>query len=355
MPTRGEGDVTRQRDETELYHRQWLHAIEDDTTVDSDVLQVLRIYSDEAGLGDGLTVSMSRKLLHRLTHLSYDRLQTVHVYAEEHGWLARVPGRDGRSVYYALEIGRPGERRSFRGRPVPERSVGRTDTDPWDGSKPIRGTDRSNQSVGRIDIIRGADQSGPNRSAGRIPTISRERKHLSPRRGSTQALLATQETDVTEAEAEAVLALLTARGAKSALAVLHAELSAGRGSALVREVRQRAASAKQTDAAVPTSIAGTPSAPPFAALCSWCSRPGHDRDACPERAALSRSSATELQPAAESVRAEEQGDGREEFARRLAVMKARTAERPPVPAGPVDPDELRDVLPEDYGDGDHAA
>jgi hypothetical protein len=106
----------------------------------------------------------------------------------------------------------------------------------------------------------------------------------------------------------------------------------------------------------PTSVAdsvGTPSAPRLATLCAWCSRPGHDLAACPDRATLSRDPDSEARPAAKPVPSDERGEGREEFTRRLAAMRARPAERARVPAGVVYPDESRDVLPDD--DGDHAA
>jgi hypothetical protein len=101
--------------------------------------------------------------------------------------------------------------------------------------------------------------------------------------------------------------------------------------------------------------ASTPTPARYAEMCAWCSRPGHDRDGCPERAALSRGPDGGPVPATAPVRAVDQVDGRGEFARRLAAMKARHTERVQGPAGPVYPDESRDVLPDDYGDGDHAA
>lgn len=215
------------------------------------------------------------------------------------------------------------------------------------GGRPVRPA-QTPVSAGRTEVpLTGGPVGGTSirSTEDEVPTdeIPLSRAPRGPR-----AALAAVVPDVTERETELVLEVIRGRSlVQSASAVLRREIADGNGPALVAAVRQP-----------PTAAPGSaPTLTParYAEMCTWCSRPGHDRGACPERAELARDPGTEPRPLDKAASAEETGDGREEFARKLAAMKARNAERARVPAGPVYPDESRDVLPDDYGDGDHAA
>lgn len=273
----------RQPDEPEPYHRQWLHAAEGDATIDSDVMLVLRIYADVAHEGDHRTASMSRSMFRLLTHLSYDRLQAVHEYAEEHGWLARVPGppkADKRSVYYALMIGRPGERRRYRGtRPKREgqptgRSVQRIDLNLSSGSVSIRATDQSEQSVPRIDSIRGTDQPGADQSVARNLTLDSQIDRSSLRPGTIPQLLA-QVGEVSPDVIGAVSAILQGRSHKPA-AVLYTVITEGRWAELRAEAQHWIASRRSPSDQRPSST-------PAGALCPRCVNGTHAEANCPTR------------------------------------------------------------------------
>jgi hypothetical protein len=97
-------------------------------------------------------------------------------------------------------------------------------------------------------------------------------------------LLAAVVPDVTERETELVIQMLNARpGVQSGSAVLPREIRDGNGPALVAEVRQRAG---RPPGPAPSGDL-RPAAVPYRDMCSWCSRPGHDADNCPDRRQLS--------------------------------------------------------------------
>jgi hypothetical protein len=282
----------RQPDEPDPWHRQWLHAAEDDITVPSGVLQVLRIYADVAELGDGRTACMSRLEMHHLTHQSYGLLQTVHEYAEGHGWLVRCPGppkADSRRVYYSLEIGQPGKSREYKGeRPKREknpkkRSVPQIDVNLSDGSEPICTTDRSSQSVLQIDSIRTTDQSGSDQSVVRNLTLDSEidrSSYLQP--GSVPELLA--QVDVTDSIIVAeVEVILQERSIKPGGYLYHL-IKKGDHVPLIDEARQRIAArnapASAGGLAQPGPADRLPSARQVRDLCPRCDQTKHDPAPC---------------------------------------------------------------------------
>jgi hypothetical protein len=163
--------------------------------------------------------------------------------------------------------------------------------------------------------------------------------------GTVRELLAQVDPSVDDTVAEEVAAELRRRGVLDPARVLYRrEIPAGHGPTLIAEARRRIAARRP----------GTPSAPHREDQCRWCSDTRHDTDDCPS-AAEARAPASPLYPVGVPAHAVARGSGHEEFERTRAAMKARTTGRTQVPADPVYPDDTRDVLSEDYGDGDHAA
>lgn len=237
-------------DEPEPYHRQWLHAMEAESTIPGTVMQVARIYADHAASRGGRWASVSYPALIRQTHRSRDTLVEAHEWMTDYGWLRLRPGkdgeqwRDGQRKSYDLTIGQGGEKR----KPVrqPERSEARKQSGSRNGPTSKHSgqqngspeTDHSGQQNATVPV----DRTEPFRSPERERLTSRT--SLSPGRGSLQAKLATVVPDVTERETELILEKIAADpGVRSATAVLRAEIRDGNGPALVEQIRRAASTA----------------------------------------------------------------------------------------------------------------
>lgn len=275
-----------QPSEAEPHHRQWLHAMEAETTVPSDAMQIGRVYADHAARNGGLWAHVGYPALRRQTHQSYGTISGSITWLIDHGWLRLRPGRDGepwrtgQRADYDLTIGRPGKARRR-----PGKSAGQADPDP----------NRYATRSGSDDGNRYAPRSGsaePDRYASRSATATRgvaeplratyrERPTSDdvslPRRGNLHAALAAVVPDVTERETELIREMIASRpGVRSPTAVLRAEIRDGNGPGLVATVRPRAAGTAPPDDPRPAAIA-------FRDLCPRCSRPGHGADDCPDR------------------------------------------------------------------------
>jgi hypothetical protein len=269
------------RDDPQPWYREWRDAAEDDITVPHEVMAIIGAYARHLESEGGPIVSVSRRQLRRYTHLSMSALQTAHKYAERHGWLVRQPtpdGADERSVYYLTEIGHSGEPRGLRGRPVPDRSVPRSNTTPSHGTTSLRPTEQLDRSVPRNDMLRPTERSTAERSVPRSPT-SRSReisRSISLRPGSPRDLLRQLDESVDDAVVGAVVAILQERGAQNPASVLYTEIDAGRGPALIAVARQQLAAHLSTADQRPAALQ-------FRDLCPRCSRLRHDPVPCPDR------------------------------------------------------------------------
>jgi len=274
--------VTSQQPDEQPYHRQWLHAMEAESTIPGTVMQVARIYADYAASRGGRSAAVSYPVLIRQTHRSRDALVEAHEWMTTHGWLRVRLGKDGEQwrggqrKFYDLTIGQGGEKR----KPVrqPERSEARNQS----GSRNGFASKHSGQQNGSPE----ADHSGQQNATvpvGRTQPFrppERERltsrTSLSPGRGSLHELLATVVPDVTERETELILEKFAADpGVRSAAAILRTEIRDGKGPALVDQIRRPSAAADRRPQR------GSPSDVAARALCGRCGAPGHPKDRCP--------------------------------------------------------------------------
>ena len=103
--------------EDEPYHRRWLHALEDDSTVPYYAMQVARVFADYAattaknaaasgGEWNGL-VHVNWTMLVRHTHQRNDRLSQSLDFLTGHGWLIAEPRKNGQRQFYSLADGIP--------------------------------------------------------------------------------------------------------------------------------------------------------------------------------------------------------------------------------------------------------
>jgi hypothetical protein len=217
---------------------------------------------------------------------------------------------------------------------------------------------------------------------------------------SLHELLSEAVPDVTERETELVREKLGQRpGVRSAPAVMRAEIRDGNGPALVAEIRGEIHQAPVGD--VPEADRRMASVP-FRDLCGWCSRPGCDWDHCPDRLAANGPAHGSTPDAVNASAADHRNvapvvgprcrnggckratpvdpdTGYHPGCEDLAAIKAarrdpqkealritaqdRAARLAAEPADPERalagrspyPDDSRDELPEDYGDGEHVA
>jgi hypothetical protein len=272
--------VTRQHQDEEPHHRQWLHAMEAESTIPGTVMQVARIYADYAASRGGHSASVSYPVLIRQTHRSRDALAEAHEWMTAHGWLRLQPGKDGtpwregQRKTYDLTFGRSGEKRKAV-RP-PERSGGQKQSGEQTGSGPKRSDDRN----GSAEADQSDQQTATSPVAGTEPVRSPDRERLTSGTSSLSspvglhAALAAVVPNVTEREAEAVVQVLKDRGAKSPGAVLRTEIRDGTAGALVTEARRRLTLSLLRGDPRPAAVQ-------FRDLCPRCSRLRHDPAPCP--------------------------------------------------------------------------
>jgi hypothetical protein len=203
--------------------------------------------------------------------------------------------------------------------------------DPLSGLKGVnRSPERGSNDPGKGGQPRGADQQEPR-------MLNRRAKPSGSQ--AVRDVIRAAVPDATDDETDTFARQVQEEHNPDTLASYIRAFPAARVTAAIADIRRGGKGGNFRTA----PAAATPTPPPFANMCDRC---GHDRSACPEpdtcpdRATLARDTG---------------GDGREEFARSAAAIKARSTARAPAPPGAVDPDECRDVLSKDYGDGDHAA
>lgn len=93
--------------DSEPWHRQWLHAMEADTSVPGDVMQVARIHADYSASSPGGRIStVSYSALQRQTHRRYQVIADAHEYMSTYGWLVLLTQRRGQRGRYELTMGR---------------------------------------------------------------------------------------------------------------------------------------------------------------------------------------------------------------------------------------------------------
>jgi hypothetical protein len=255
-------------DEPESYHRQWLHALEDEATVPSREMQLARVYADYAPASGCRETRVSTRTMRKHTHMSFDAIDAGNTWLVEHGWL--VPhGENGQRKTYDLTFGHGGAKREPV-RPIrqPERS---TDGNRSDSRNGPRTTDRSDSRSGTVP------------TAGAVPIRPSEREQKTE--GTERSLsgtrvhraLAAVVPGVTERETQLIREKIGRRpGVRSDVAVMLSEIDAGNGPALVADIRADIRGATSTSVRTPSPLQ-------YAALCGWCSRPGHDGDHCPDR------------------------------------------------------------------------
>ena len=103
------------------YHRQWLHALERDTTVPSTAMQVARVLADHAPEDDREHTWVTRIRLRAQTHLAYDAIHTALAYLVGHVWLIPQDHIRGQRIIYHLAFGLPGKKRARPRHPDRER------------------------------------------------------------------------------------------------------------------------------------------------------------------------------------------------------------------------------------------
>ncbi|HEV3381653.1 MAG TPA: hypothetical protein VG142_11815 [Trebonia sp.] len=353
--------------------------MEDDSTVPSGSMQLARVFADLAPASGGTRSRASYRLIKRLTHQSTDFIVTNMAYLVDHDWLTPPPGHEsGQSIIYTLTIGHPGE---------PRKRPGRKD-DTAAAGKALRTAERSatrngqeqNRSATRNAsdrAFRGAERSAT-RSAtapphGTQPLRVAEHERKTSGTGSLSALarlhadLAADVPDVTMRETEMILELLAKRPTvDSAFAVMPTEIRNGNGPSLVAQVRAQGLAT--------TSEAGRGlAAVPFRQLCQRCSKP-HGADPCSD--ADPQPTAREPHEHAAPVPAGQpcsewcvtprasipDGKRYHEACGHLADIKANGRRQMTIAGQPQAvadsspyPDDYRDELPEDHGDGEHAA
>jgi hypothetical protein len=260
---------------SEPWHRRWLHAIEDDATVPGTPMQIARIFADYAASKGGHWAHVSYPELIRQTHRTRYAIAAAIAYLVLNGWLTlRNDWRSGQEKSYDLII--PGQKRK---RPahqtgMPSRTVRPNRPARQDASvRPSRtqASGPADQSAQQDATVRPSrtQASGP---AGRERLTSFTSLSLN----GLQEALAKQVPDVTERETALVKQLIgRRRGIVSAAAVMRAEIDAGNGPDLVKQVREadqaieRAASGRLTQAC----RAGLHPRPGTAdpACMAWCS------------------------------------------------------------------------------------
>jgi hypothetical protein len=109
-------------------------------------------------------------------------------------------------------------------------------------------------------------------------TDNEDCKNEEPLSGSKlRRALAAVVPGVTETETQFIREKIGRRpGVRSDVAVMFSEIDAGNGPALVADIRGDIRGATSTSVRTPAPLQ-------YAALCGWCSRPGHDGDHCPDR------------------------------------------------------------------------
>ena len=263
---------------SEAWHRRWLHAIEDDTTVPGTPMQIARIYADYAASKGGRWAHVSYPELIRQTHRGRCAIGEAIAYLAGKGWLTlRGDWRCGQEKSYELTI--PGQEKKrtaqqtgMRGGTVlKNRTAQRDGTVPPSGTEPYRPADRSAQRDGGVPPS-GTEASRP-AVRERLTSFTSLSAPLSM--NGLQEALAEQVPDVTERETAAVKQLIgRRRGVVSAAAVMRAEIAAGNGPELVKQVREAAAAAERAAAGRMTQAcrAGLhPSRPADPKCMSWCS------------------------------------------------------------------------------------
>ena len=69
------------------YHREWLHVLEDDTSVPDYALFVARVYADFSGISRSSVIWVGWSALQRMTHMHNDKISRALHWLTEHGWL----------------------------------------------------------------------------------------------------------------------------------------------------------------------------------------------------------------------------------------------------------------------------
>lgn len=280
-PRRAADDDASAPPSPEPYHRQWLHAMEAESTVPGTVMQVARVYADYAASRGGHSAGVSYPALIRQTHRSRDALVEAHEWMTGHGWLRLRasengdPWRDGQRKVYDLTIGGAGEKR----KPVrsPERSVDGNQS----GSRNGRERKRSGKQNGSGEADRSDGQNATVPVTGTEPVRSPERERLtsvtsSLSRPTLHDQLAAAMPGVSERETAMVLELIKRRPrVESPAAVMIHEIGLGLGPSLVAEVRDHGMPP-------PDSADRRPSGVPYADQCPRCSRLRHDPLPCPD-------------------------------------------------------------------------
>ena len=260
---------------SEPWHRRWLHAIEDDTTVPGTPMQIARIFADYAASKGGRWAHVSYPELQRQTHRGRCAIFEAIAYLVVNGWLTlRNDWRPGQEKTYDLTIPGQKQKRSAHQTGMPSgtvrrnRSAQRYGTGPPSGTEAFRPADRSAQRNG------GVPPSGT--EAFRPAVRERLTSFTSLSLNGLHEALAKQVPDVTERETALVKQLIGRRkGIVSAAAVMRAEINAGNGPDLVKQVRaaeeasERAAAGRLTQAC----RAGLHPRPGTAAppCMAWCS------------------------------------------------------------------------------------
>lgn len=230
----------------EPYHRQWLHAMEDDLTVPGTAMQVGRIVADYAASRGGETASVTFSTLQRQTHRSRPTIDEAITYLTNHGWLVPQPRKNGQRALYSLTFGRPGERRKpvrkavtgSVAEPVTARPAARDQFSSQTGSQ---GTNRFSSQTAAGSATEPRPVQPPNQE--RLTSVT----SLSKGNSALHAALISVVPDATERETQLVLEEIKSRpGVRSARAVLQAEIKHGGGPELVALVRGKVQATQQT-------------------------------------------------------------------------------------------------------------
>ncbi len=260
---------------SEPWHRRWLHAIEDEATVPGTPIQIARVFADYAASKGGRWAHVSYPELIRQTHRGRCAIGEAIAYLTDHGWLTlRNDWRSGQEKIYDLTI--PGQKQKRPAHQTGMRSGTLAKSRPAQryGSVPPSGTEASRPSDRYAQQDAGVPPSGT--EASRPAVRERLTSFTSLSLNGLQEALARQVPDVTERETALVKQLIgRRRGVVSAAAVMRAEIDAGNGPDLVKQVRaaeqasERAAAGRLTQAC----RAGLHPRPGTAAppCMAWCS------------------------------------------------------------------------------------
>ena len=240
------------------YHRDWLHAIEDDVSVPDYAVFCARIYADFAARSADGVVQVRWSMLLHLTHMRREKAARALAWLTEHKWLEEEPGADGQPAKRGQVVRRrlrmppevvPTPEPVPDAEPVPE-PVPASEPEPVPASEP--------EPVPASEL--------------RTYRTSRTVKptSLSPR--GLHAALAEVVPDVTERESDLIRQLIGRRpGVVSAAAVMRTEIQSGNGPDLVAQVRrakQRTAKPGPQTSACRSGAHPRGSDPP---CMSWCS------------------------------------------------------------------------------------